>query len=742
KLYDNLNIGENFTRGDLVTVIYNSLDVNMLVKSFNTSEIEYEIKEGETLRVRLTQGNHEIYKSRGIIMANEWTWLDVPISDLESDEVIIDNIVYKVGNTDAKNYIGIEVDFFAEKNKITDEFMLKAIKATKKNTKTTIDSRDITEITQNEISYSKKDKIVKLRIDEQPKVVKNGMLLKVYQIENLKPKNGTMTVIDNNGDSRVDIISIEEYVNVKVERIQNDTIFLYNGYKFGKNAFIKIDKNDNDRKYIIENKKGEALEISDIKADSIISIISDEEKTRMKLKVSDEIVEGDITSIFKDKATINDVEYYLDEEVQSLVMVGMSTVAYIDVNGNIAAIKELETDEKFGVIAGVSKNTGLIGDTDVRMIVGGKVEEKIEKNEQNKEDKNEIKSLLCKNEDVLYLTLASKVKLNTKRIDSSDLETELGKLGNKTGVPVTYTCGSDGKIRTIKTLTLSGGQVNAKVPYNVKDKTFGVVGKTMDPFAINLETKVVCLPEDDGRGLNVSDKDYMTPVVLDNKAATSTYNAQGYEYNDDTKKVKYIVVTTPMDSTNIPPINIDSSSIGIVSDAANAIDEDGDEFYKISILRDGEVKEYLTIDIIDKNREIKDLTVGDLIYFNKNSEEKLENVQIIYSFVNDGVKVFNDGNGSAKQQACGYVLSTEFDEIDRQSNSLITKAILNGTNSDISVSIPQRNSPQIFIYNTKGTNKTVEMGSLKELSPFEGKDGDMLYVIMPYDKVKACVIIR
>ncbi|MEG2669426.1 MAG: S-layer homology domain-containing protein, partial [Oscillospiraceae bacterium] len=307
KLYDNLNIGENFTRGDLVTVIYNSLDVNMLVKSFNTSEIEYEIKEGETLRVRLTQGNHEIYKSRGIIMANEWTWLDVPISDLESDEVIIDNIVYKVGNTDAKNYIGIEVDFFAEKNKITDEFMLKAIKATKKNTKTTIDSRDITEITQNEISYSKKDKIVKLRIDEQPKVVKNGMLLKVYQIENLKPKNGTMTVIDNNGDSRVDIISIEEYVNVKVERIQNDTIFLYNGYKFGKNAFIKIDKNDNDRKYIIENKKGEALEISDIKADSIISIISDEEKTRMKLKVSDEIVEGDITSIFKDKATINDV---------------------------------------------------------------------------------------------------------------------------------------------------------------------------------------------------------------------------------------------------------------------------------------------------------------------------------------------------------------------------------------------------------------------------------------------------
>ncbi|MEG1441649.1 MAG: hypothetical protein RSC29_03210, partial [Oscillospiraceae bacterium] len=394
------------------------------------------------------------------------------------------------------------------------------------------------------------------------------------------------------------------------------------------------------------------------------------------------------------------------------------------------------------VIAGVSKNTGLIGDTDVRMIVGGKVEEKIEKNEQNKEDKNEIKSLLCKNEDVLYLTLASKVKLNTKRIDSSDLETELGKLGNKTGVPVTYTCGSDGKIRTIKTLTLSGGQVNAKVPYNVKDKTFGVVGKTMDPFAINLETKVVCLPEDDGRGLNVSDKDYMTPVVLDNKAATSTYNAQGYEYNDDTKKVKYIVVTTPMDSTNIPPINIDSSSIGIVSDAANAIDEDGDEFYKISILRDGEVKEYLTIDIIDKNREIKDLTVGDLIYFNKNSEEKLENVQIIYSFVNDGVKVFNDGNGSAKQQACGYVLSTEFDEIDRQSNSLITKAILNGTNSDISVSIPQRNSPQIFIYNTKGTNKTVEMGSLKELSPFEGKDGDMLYVIMPYDKVKACVIIR
>lgn len=95
---------------------------------------------------------------------------------------------------------------------------------------------------------------------------------------------------------------------------------------------------------------------------------------------------------------------------------------------------------------------------------------------------------------------------------------------------VKYTLGADGKIRSIESAELRGGEAGQKIKYNVRDKVFGGI-TGIQSFAIDANTKVICLPET----VN-NDEDYMVQVRIDNTDSSRRFNAQGYEYDPVTKK--------------------------------------------------------------------------------------------------------------------------------------------------------------------------------------------------------------
>lgn len=130
-------------------------------------------------------------------------------------------------------------------------------------------------------------------------------------------------------------------------------------------------------------------------------------------------------------------------------------------------------------------------------------------------------------------------------------------------------------------------------------------------------------------------------------------------------------------------------------------------------------KTYETVNIIDKNRTITTLEKGDLIYFVKNGQDKIENVRKIYSF-GEGVGTFYRYQGTDNEQISGYLQSLDFDEIDVMDNILVTKATIDLDGSSEAIGIAQRNAPPTFLY--EESTKEIRPAALREAIP-TGSDG-------------------
>ena len=732
-LLKNISSGNIFTRSDFVELLYNALDVDLMIQSASGEEVVYEVAKGETIRGRhlLETADEATYKAKGIVSANVDTWLDVPVQNMKDDEVMIDGVIYRVGETNAAALLGQEVDFYTVRG-ADDRYTLISVQPTRNNYVVTLREDDIKSSSLSQVRYYGEDgREERISIDAQPKIVKNGVLIKLYTEDALLFERGTITLIDNTGDDAADVIFIDEYQNVQVEEVRENLIYLMPGSELDGSRLINVDKENLDVKYHLKDKDGKTLEVQDIQTDDIISVTVDQYKTLYQLVVSHDRVEGTIDEITDDGLVIGGTFYDAEEAVRTTVKVGDSVTAYLDWRGSVANTKELSSAMLYGYIAQIGQQGGF-GNTQVKMITGKLIEEDIEMNEQDKDDKNEIPVLVCQNEKVEILDVSDKVSFNGVSVGSTGL---LSKIDPNRGLAVKYTLGTDGKIRTIESAQLQGGEVGQKIKYNVKDKVFGGI-TNIQSFAIDENTKVICLPET----VN-TDEDYMVQVRIDNTDSTRRFNAQGYEYDTVTKKVKLLVVTEAMDANQVSNVDINSAKLGMVKDLRQFSDESMETKYKLTIVEeDGEVT-YETVNIVDKNRIITTLQKGDLIYFVKNGQDKIENVKKIYSFA-QGVGTFYRYQGTDDQQICGYLQSLDFDEIDVRENILVTKATIDLDGSSEAVGVAQRNAPPIFIY--EESTKEIRTATLREAIPIgsDGGNADRLFIIMPDDDVKACVIVR
>ena len=732
-LLKNISQENSFTRGDLVELLYNALDMDLMVQSVQDGQLIYEVAKGETIRGRHMKENSDetTYKAKGIVSANADTWLDVPVQNMKDNEVMIDGIIYRVGTTNAAALLGQEVDFYAVRGE-DDRYTLVSVKPTRNNHVVSLRENDIKSTTLSQIKYyGENEREERFDIALQPVIVKNGVIIKIYTENALQFEKGSITLIDNSGDEAADVIFIDEYQNVQVEEVRENLIYLMPGSELDGSRLINVDKENKDVKYHIKDKDGKTLEVKEIQKEDIISVTVDEYKTLYSLVVCRETVEGTIDEITEDGMVIGAAFYEADDAVIAGVKVGDSVTAYLDWRGEVAQTKELSSSMLYGYIAQIGQQGGF-GNTQIKMVTGKLIQEDIETNEQNKDDKNEIKVLVCENEKVEILDVADKVSFNGRSIGASSLAQQIDPTR---GLAVKYTLGADGKVRSIESAELRGGEVGQKIKYDVRDKVFGGI-TNIQSFAIDANTKVICLPET----VN-NDEDYMVQVRIDNTDSSRRFNAQGYEYDPITKKVKLLVVTEAMDANQASNVDINKAKLGMVKELRKYTDESMETKYKVIIVEESGEKTYETVNIIDKNRAITDLKKGDLIYFVKNGQDKIENVRKIYAF-GEGVGTFYRYQGTDNEQISGYLQSLDFDEIDVMKNILVIKATIDLDGSSEAIGIAQRNAPPTFLY--EEATKEIRPAALREAIPVgsDGSGADRLFIIMPNDDVKACVIVR
>ena len=146
--------------------------------------------------------------------------------------------------------------------------------------------------------------------------------------------------------------------------------------------------------------------------------------------------------------------------------------------------------------------------------------------------------------------------------------------------------------------------------------------------------------------------------------------------------------------------------------------------------------------VAGKNDTITTLKRGDLIWFSQNNNGLMDNAQIIKSlkFTDENVQ---ENRGSDEETLFGYVKELSFNDIDVANNQKVhtmTMMIENGKTEDVLVTA--RNLPDIYIYDTSA--KTVTVGGMEDIRPYTGSDAtsDKVFVVRPYQNVRAMVIVR
>ena len=718
RLNKNVETFSDFTRGDIMQMCYNAMDVR-------PPKINDE--EQPTFREIHAGGYSGTYRSTGVVTANFATYLNAPNSSLENDEVEIDDKVYKIGKTDASLYIGQMVEFYAVQDEHGVMDTLVSIRAHKNSSVTELSWNDIVNTSLSEIVYRVDEKKHKANINGA-KIIKNGRVINFPTDADVSAERGSVRLVNYSKDNVIDVVFIDDYKNVRVKSVNGYAIEFAEGFTYNGARYLTVNFEDEDVCYTVTDSNGKSVSLSDIEPDSILSISSDSEGEVYSIVVSKESVRGMIKEIGEDMMLIGETECDVYEGDVFDVKAGKNVTAYLDYNGYIADIEEYETENQYAYLV----ETGYINrNLELKMIVGSPVEFAYEENTENLDSKDLIPVINCQNESVTYFETADNLRVNGVK----DVVPEPGLYK--------YTLNSDGKIKTLESAVSYGG--GKGMSYNVYDKVFyyGI----NEPVSISEKTVVICLPKQDtmngesdedylDRLADTDEEDYMVPLQISNSAAITSFDVFGYDFDTDTKKMNIVVFYETMKADNLVTVNTDTSPIGMVGDVKMALNEEDEYVQKVTIVTKAGKTDYLVADIVPgKNDSLASLKEGDLIYYEIGLSGKLDDAEVIYSF-KSSINSFSKNSGTMNYQVCGEVVNLIYDEPDKSSGNLSTIAYVETPRGTVPVTIYQRNIPQMFVYDMD--TREVSPATIKDIIP--GSD-DLVYALIPLGGKASAVVI-
>lgn len=121
---------------------------------------------------------------------------------------------------------------------------------------------------------------IKHSVSEKAITVCCGEMKTVTAEEYAFPDNCKITLIDNDGDFKADVVFIDEYTLIKVKRVNTEERTIYNGFKTG----INLDLKDY-RRTVIKNGEEKDIELTELKENDIIEAFLGEDKVVARLNV-------------------------------------------------------------------------------------------------------------------------------------------------------------------------------------------------------------------------------------------------------------------------------------------------------------------------------------------------------------------------------------------------------------------------------------------------------------------------
>lgn len=687
------------SRGAVAQMAFNALTINLMEQTGFGSDVNYEVVDKTLLKdyldVTLVEGNVTAVGSSSIDGE----------SNLEKDEIRIDDKIYKIGDADVRTVLGFYVDaYIFEDDKTGNETLLLARPVEGKNNVLKVTSDNIESVENTESSkvlnyWKDKEedkKASKANISSDAKIMYNG---KSGTFEDFKMiDSGNIALLDTDGNGVYDIVFVNETQNYVVEEVIESTYKIVD--KYGLKTLV-LDPEDDDLTFTLVHGSQE-IELGDLKEWDVITVTTSKDEEFIYGEVSTDSVTGTVTETDDEKVFINGEGYKVAANYPGTIKLEDEGTFYLDAEKKIAAVDgETTVSSNYAYIADIGVSNGL--------------------------DKVLDFKLFTKDGETLVISSGAKIKVNDQNnlTPEQALEAIKGSRDSAKGQLITFEKNSDGKINRVNTYTTQSAIDEDKFTLNMQEE--GVVYKSVSSKLIGKTMSV-----------NITDD-----TVIFDIPATSTdtddysIRKKSFFVNDDEYDVLVFNVTEDYNAKAVIVTNStgqanEEDAIAVVDKITTTKNKDGVNVEKLYAYQNGEAISLMTSedDILVKSKgaEKVSLQQGDIIQYKTNASGEIDGITVLYDI---------SEKDTEKTVVHSDNMSTFYGKVTKKFSSSFNLQINDGAVENFSIG-----DADIYVVDTTKSAKQVRVGDAGDIQKFDDTSPERVFVRVYKDVVQEIVVIK
>lgn len=749
--------GKTLTRGEAALLFDNAAGADIMLQTGFGTRREYSVQYGVTALSEYLG----IYCKTGIVTANSVTALTYDDTSLKRDTIEIDGKKINIGNvSSAAGLLGYSVRYYYKDDRENGDTLVYISPKHGDNSVLEINTDDLKSVSKTLIEYyeSGSTKVKKAKISSDADMIYNGQACS-FDTAKLNLADSKIKLLDNNGGA-YDIVFVTHYDIYPADRVAVTDNAIHSKYI---DSPLVLDPYSGDNEFFIA-KDGRAINVGDINPGDVLSVEKSTGSDGMsytRVWVTDEKAEGIINAVSHktvngvkvlDKVTIGENEYEISDAYSKAVNKGKAPELELnsegsfglDIFGKIASFNKVDTREGYAFMREAAVEGGLSSLIKFR--------------------------LLTKDGEWITAESDGYVYINDEKVTSSNAIARLtSTITGTTAQVIKYRMNTEGKMRRIWTVTsetdfvsnpdtdreeaaISNGELRrsknlASAKFNGNNMSFFTETSTarIPVFASN-ETFILSLPNISG-GESWDDEDlYDVRPYTYMKDNGSFKDVDAYDV-DEFGHASLIVLK----EGNSRKINA-KDSVYVVKEVRAAVNEKGENVYRLYLYSGASVKEYYTTSdaefvTISKSAAnqnapqnglfsaltVESLNPGDIIQI---ASDFKDNIRTVYKWGDvtkhisnsDYREVFTSSASPNGQLGIMYGKVTKCDS---------NRGYFN-VQSEILLNTYSKGTVNVFVVNCRqGSPVSIETRSISDIV-----EGDKVIVHMNWMAAKNVVIVR
>lgn len=617
----NQPVDKAFSLASLCVILYNTLNVEILsVDSIGSDGITSKETDDNTVLTELLHYN----SGRGIVTENEKCGLTTAKGQSVGN-VLINGEKFQNGVTNVDEYLGYQIDYYYYQED-DGSCILLYTEPSSKNSVLTLTGENIIRLNGLQLEYvDDSDNVRIAKLTSSTDVIYNYRPVSPFTQSDVLVKNGTVTLIDSDGDGAYNTVISKKYRTVYAKSIDYANQIIFDEYN--PMEPIQIGQTTEDITVHIYGRKGSEVTLDFLEQDSVLSCLLSRDGTYMEItEVVDEVI-GMVKEVSTEEdkvyVTVDDTAYLLCDELQNYNItwtIGDKIICYLDLSGNIAMVKEEKISRyRWAYLDEIYVGQGLGASMQIRVLT--------------QESHKKLAVYTCAPKLVV-----DKEVYKTTQQQENRLTATVGKM-------IRFAVNADGQVSMVQTMENGAffelhGDTSAALAWSQSAYMFA------NKFGASSETLVFSVPD------NKDENRYLCSAPLDVFLHDTGYAIKAYSLSQDRLSADVILYGR---KGNQGASLTNRSPVLMVDELSKIIDTDGDEYMKVSGYQGSQYVSYLAMsaELLESITALNDAEVGkqytvkrgDLIQFALNADSIIEDTELMCR-ASENLKVFSKTNPS------------------------------------------------------------------------------------------------